>query len=1141
MGIINGLKDTLYTQPIAHMGGQDNIAVINGSLEDVIIDSNGDLLLLQKSVREGANYLLRRLGTTLGHKVAQTLFTKGVDGLLDVEAQAVLKEADQPIRTHPFGDFIESAVKAGEMDFEGSYGVYYREIFFHIPFLIAHHLNSQGKYPESQKWYHYIFDPTASEVIEDDPSLSEDENAARKKDRNWRYLEFRKLDIDTFRGMLTDSDTIETYKRDPFNPHAIARLRLGAYQKCIVMKYIDNLLDWADDLFAQFQMETVNEATMLYVTAADILGRRPAELGACNEGEDETRTYRAIRPEIEADSEFLIEMEHLSRIRRSIQFKGQQKHAYDYTVDRLHLNPSGGWQYAAMPSYAAMAAAELKQAPDDPASTTAMAPATAVKTRTAMTMWPFGEDQFSGSQWQMATEFENNRKVQPDFGWALVRQLKTLFCVPHNKTLLQYWDRVEDRLYKIRNCMDITGARRQLSLFAPEIDPGLLVRAKAAGLSLDDVLDSISGHLPPYRFSYLIAKAMSYAASVQSFGNALLSALEKKDAEELTLLRSAHEQNILKLTTRIKEWDIDAASETLQSIEAQKMTIENRRNYFLGLIETGLTDWEQTQQVTRHLASASRGTEASVLFLAGIAHIVPEVGSPFAMKYGGKQNADSLDCFGIANRALADLADQISASAGLEAGFQRRAQDWQRQVDQANDELAQLEKQVEAANIRVAIAEQSLEIQEKNREQIEDLETFYQDKFTALGLYTWLSTNLQLLYRQAYISAYGMARLAEQAYRFERGNPDDELLTHDYWDASRAGLLAGGRLLADLQEMERRYIETNYRELEINQSFSLTQIDPTALIHLKEEGRCTFDLPEFFFNLYYPGHYRRRIKAVRVTIPCVTGPYTNVSATLALTGSSIRKDADLNSPLVDIPVSRTTHIATSSAQNDAGVFELNFRDERYMPFEGAGAVSSWELSLPKAFRPFDYETISDVILHVSYTAQFDEGLRGEVEDFNQNVEGSLVHSLKQQSVPRILSMRYDFSNEFQKLLHASPDETVQIQIMDKHFPIFMKGRNLKISKADLILGTPKDQAIGGFQIAIDAVSYSDFNDDSDPPGAEKPYGGLFFQELDATFASNVFTPHRFSIMEAGDLAGESSRVDPEKLTDIYVYLKYGIA
>jgi hypothetical protein len=34
-------------------------------------------------------------------------------------------------------------------------------------------------------------------------------------------------------------------------------------------------------------------------------------------------------------------------------------------------------------------------------------------------------------------------------------------------------------------------------------------------------------------------------------------------------------------------------------------------------------------------------------------------------------------------------------------------------------------------------------------------------------------------------------------------------------------------------------------------------------------------------------------------------------------------------------------IATSHAQNDSGMFELNFRDDRFLPFEGAGVISRW--------------------------------------------------------------------------------------------------------------------------------------------------------------------------------------------------------
>ena len=97
-------------------------------------------------------------------------------------------------------------------------------------------------------------------------------------------------------------------------------------------------------------------------------------------------------------------------------------------------------------------------------------------------------------------------------------------------------------------------------------------------------------------------------------------------------------------------------------------------------------------------------------------------------------------------------------------------------------------------------------------------------------------------------------------------------------------------------------------------------------------------------------------------------------------------------PLMTIVLSKITipvkAIAASNAQNDSGVFELSFRDERYLPFEGAGAISEWSLELfsdlpsnnpdpdhfGKPLRQFDYSTISDAILHVKYTAREDAGL-----------------------------------------------------------------------------------------------------------------------------------------------------------------------
>lgn len=67
-------------------------------------------------------------------------------------------------------------------------------------------------------------------------------------------------------------------------------------------------------------------------------------------------------------------------------------------------------------------------------------------------------------------------------------------------------------------------------------------------------------------------------------------------------------------------------------------------------------------------------------------------------------------------------------------------------------------------------------------------------------------------------------------------------------------------------------------------------------------------------------------------------------------------------------------IVTSSGQTDSSMFETNLRDERFLPFEDAGAESTWQLELPKNYPAFDYATISDVIIHIRYAATLQQAL-----------------------------------------------------------------------------------------------------------------------------------------------------------------------
>jgi len=52
--------------------------------------------------------------------------------------------------------------------------------------------------------------------------------------------------------------------------------------------------------------------------------------------------------------------------------------------------------------------------------------------------------------------------------------------------------------------------------------------------------------------------------------------------------------------------------------------------------------------------------------------------------------------------------------------------------------------------------------------------------------------------------------------------------------------------------------------------------------------------------------------------------------------------------------------------SDSGLFEVNLRDERWLPFEGQGAVSAWSLTLDPRDNNFDLSSVTDVVLHIRY-------------------------------------------------------------------------------------------------------------------------------------------------------------------------------
>lgn len=123
-----------------------------------------------------------------------------------------------------------------------------------------------------------------------------------------------------------------------------------------------------------------------------------------------------------------------------------------------------------------------------------------------------------------------------------------------------------------------------------------------------------------------------------------------------------------------------------------------------------------------------------------------------------------------------------------------------------------------------------------------------------------------------------------------------------------------------------------------------------------------------------------------MSLPAVLGPYQNVRATLTQTGSATALDDDVASleylygddnpmipPGILLNPRSNQQMAISHGLDDAGLVYMNFGDERYLPFEGTGAISCWRLEFPRSEKSEAQvkiiERLTDIIVHVRYLAK----------------------------------------------------------------------------------------------------------------------------------------------------------------------------
>jgi hypothetical protein len=576
----------------------------------------------------------------------------------------------------------------------------------------------------------------------------------------------------------------------------------------------------------------------------------------------------------------------------------------------------------------------------------------------------------------------------------------TPLFAPLNPRLLALYTQMQERLGLIRHCLNAYRLRDG----RPNVDMPYWGADACCGCETPELCqdgcrwpcddqECYYAH-SPYRFVFLVQKAQELAMQVREFGAALLAAFEKGDAEYLASLRAGHERELLNITLSVRKDQWRDADWQRQALLKTKEVAQTNRRYYATLIQNGLNSGELQYQ---SLTGVSLSTHAAANVIEGIAEamdLIPDlfVGFPCEETWIplGTKLAGMFKTIARITHSVGDIAAQTGGLDLTQGGWARRLEEWIHQVEILDIEIQGLERQILGSERRRNIALQELNNHQRQMEQSRDVQDFLRDKFTNHELYLYLQKETAALHYRMYELALHAARQAERAFNFERGYTNRTFIPCESWDTLHEGLLAGDRLQLALRTMEKAYLDANVREYELNKHISLRLHFPLQFLRLKTTGACEIQIPEWFFDLDYPGQYMRRIKNVMLTIPTVTGPYTGVHCRLTLLSSQVRVDPSLSCPPAkccgkceceneyeachcDPRIVRQygarEAIATSSGQNDSGMFELSFRDERYLPFEFLGAVSRWRIELPRDNNFFDMDTLTDVVFSLNYTAR----------------------------------------------------------------------------------------------------------------------------------------------------------------------------
>ncbi|MCC8379371.1 Tc toxin subunit A [Xenorhabdus sp. PB30.3] len=777
-----------------------------------------------------------RLNTLFGKQLVARA-TQSIDRVLAWDTQSLSEpELDD---THP-------PVK---VDFHGANGLYFWELFFHMPFLVSSRLSEEQRFYDARYWLlKYLFNPYGTI-------------------RMWNS-----------RPIIEPGSNLPQIRN--YDPDTIAYSLPIYYQKALFHFLIRLWIQEGDNLYRQLTRDSLNEAGLCYQQALLLLGTLPEGL------------------------------------------------------DATHWHP--------------------------------------------MTL----------------EEIKTSFKPQ-------ISLVNSLFKSPFNNQLINAQKTLENRLHNLRHGLTLDGKIQPLPLYSSIADSNSLALRNSA--YANNLPSNLQQQVPPYRFPIMLRRASEAVKQLTEMGHRLFQAIESKINIEQKVLEQSHVLRLSAFAIELQQEAVQIAKLGKATLEESKKMAQERHEHYHNLYEENLSALETSALAIKTSAEAVKAA-ASPFYAAGAAlEVVPNI---FGLAVGGGKYAAPIKNAAIISELISSVlaltADRLQDSAD----YERRRQEWEIEYKQAQSEINIIESQLQEQELLIKSANTALREAQAQQSAARELYEFMTSGFLIVPTYQWLMGRLAALYAPAYDAVLSMCLMAESSWRYEVGDYKRQgFIKTSAWNDSYRGLLAGESLQLDLLQMENAWLQRNERRLNIKKTVSLSSLLTSGGLRKQIDNKqsISFTLNSKLFDDNYPGHYLRQIKRISVSISLDTlnlGSVlsSEISAILTQTSSSTLTHPDMdgvnwlydpnrkagNSKNVVNNLRAQQQIALSSLSEDDGsvakenwLYTLMFDDDRYLPFEGTGAISTWTLEFPDQDvidNIFYYPglvpvwRLKDINIHIHYTA-----------------------------------------------------------------------------------------------------------------------------------------------------------------------------